>query len=146
MNIFGYLMKKKNKNYYSDLTSYLIGKKNNDNLWKDIPTATKNGITFTNNGNGTYTINGTATANASFYLTNIGYSSGTYKLNANNHEILNASSYLQLETSNGNKRLALSKANASATFEVNDIKVLTVVIGNGSVCNNFIIKPYLKLL
>ena len=115
------------------------------NLFKSIPSGTKNGITFTNNGDGSYTLNGTATSNSSFYLTNIGYSAGTYTLSANNPESLNDISYLQLETSGGNKRVALSQINTSNTFEVNDINVLTIVVGNGTVCNNFIIRPQLEV-
>ena len=48
-----------------------------------LQTTTKNGITCTNNGDGTYTVNGTATANTSFNLTNSRSNitgSGTYKI------------------------------------------------------------------
>lgn len=38
------------------------------NLWKLPQTSTLNGITCTNNGDGTITLNGTATANADFYV------------------------------------------------------------------------------
>lgn len=38
------------------------------NLWKLPKTETSNGVTLTNNGDGTITLNGTATANADFYV------------------------------------------------------------------------------
>lgn len=38
------------------------------NLWKLPETKTLNGVTLTNNGDGTITLNGTATANADFYI------------------------------------------------------------------------------
>lgn len=44
-----------------------------------LQTTTFNGVTCTNNGDGTYTLNGTATANATFTMFN-GETTGTYRL------------------------------------------------------------------
>ena len=46
-----------------------------------LPTTTQNGVTCTNNGDGTYTLNGTASASCYFTIkTNISLASGKYKL------------------------------------------------------------------
>lgn len=114
------------------------------NLFKPIPSATKAGITFANNGDGSYTLNGTATSNTSFYITNVGLSSGQYTISANNTQT-SSGIILQLETSNGNKNFNLSTVNASQTYNCDNINALVVIVQNGTSLNNFIIKPQLEL-
>lgn len=114
-------------------------------LFKDIAPLTRNGVTFSRGDDGAYILNGTATATASFYLTDIGYSAGTYTLSLNNNTVLNAASYTQLETSSGTKRVAFSAANNKGTFECDDINALSIVISSGTVLKNFKFYPMLVL-
>jgi hypothetical protein len=101
-------------------------------------------MTLTVNEDGSYVLNGTATANTSFYLANIGYSAGTYTLSLNNSDTLPSSCYTQLETSGGTKRVAFSPINSSGTFDVDDVNTLSIVIANGTTCNNFTFYPMLN--
>jgi len=114
------------------------------NLFKPIANATKQGVTLTYNEDGSYTLDGTADANTSFYITNLGYGSGTYVMSANNQTI-NSSVILQAETSSGNVNFSLDATNKSISFIKDDINVLTIVINNGAVLNNFKIFPQLEL-
>lgn len=115
------------------------------NLFKDIPTQTKRGITLTNNGDGTYTLNGTSTANTSFYITNIGYSAGTYAFSLNNHTTMSEANYVQLETSSGNKILDFSIVDNKAIFECDDINALSIVCAANVTFDNFTFAPMLEL-
>lgn len=115
----------------------------NVQLFKSIDTATRSGITFVNNGDGSYTLNGTSTKDTSFYVTNLGYEAGTYTLSANN-SIANSSVAMQLETSTGNKRFALSDINSHKTYEVDDINVLSIIVASGTTLNDYVICPKLE--
>ena len=48
-------------------------------LRNTVKTQTQNGVTCTNNGDGTYTLNGTATSNATFIFANADYTLATFK-------------------------------------------------------------------
>lgn len=65
---------------YNDFVRYGVSHRNL--LTKTLQTQTKNGVTCTNNGDGTYTVNGTATNNAHFLLqvADNFLPAGTYKL------------------------------------------------------------------
>lgn len=69
MNIFNYLMNKKGHTIFhnDDILSYLL-KGYRNLLPATITSQEANGITLTNNGNGTYNIVGTATARTIFTL------------------------------------------------------------------------------
>lgn len=112
-------------------------------LFKDIPTQTKVGVTLTNNGDGSYTLNGTSTSKTSFYVL-VNYSSGTYSLSLNNDIKLPANCYTQIETSNGNKRVTFTNDNKK-TFECGNINALSIVIANDITLNNFKFAPMLEL-
>jgi hypothetical protein len=109
-------------------------------------TQTKNGITFTNNGDGTYTINGTATAWTFLNINYIDSSTlsvpvGTYKLTGT--------------PPSNNKGVRTQVVSPEVTFgtdEVGDGSIFTIpqsattswvriVVDGGVVCNNFIFKP-----
>lgn len=114
------------------------------NLFKPISSGEKYGITFTNNGDGSYKINGTATQNTSFYITGLSYSSGTYTLSANNTQT-SSGIVIQIETTNdGLKNFNISSVNAYVSFTVNDIIAESIIINNGTTVNNLIIKPQLE--
>lgn len=110
-------------------------------------TQTTNGVTITDNGDGTLTLNGTATANVTFGIMgnysaqnqkpiNGTYLSGGYSNNitvrALNHE---GSSYVILGISTGTPvKLDLS------TYKKGYIELF---VASGTVCNNIVIKPML---
>ena len=67
------------------------------NLFKPIATAIRNGMVFKNNGDGSYSLNGTATGNTSFYVTGLNYKIGTYTLSLNNSVVIsNGGFYAQM--------------------------------------------------
>lgn len=116
------------------------------NLWKPIATATKSGMTFTNNGDGSYTLNGTATANTSFYITDLNYIVGTYTLSANN-SITNSNGafYMKAECSGGSISLPFTSLNAKTTKTTTEpITACLVVIPNGITLTNFTFRPQLE--
>jgi len=117
------------------------------NLCKPIQTATKSGVTFTNNGDGSYTLNGTATAGTSFYITGLNYGSGTYTISANNPVASsNDAFYIAVESPSGNKNKPFTEVNATNTFVIaSSISAWVVVVPNGITLNNFVIKPQLEL-
>ena len=113
-----------------------------NNFFKPINSSSKNGINFTNNNDGSYTFNGTATSNVSFYITNVGYSGGSYTLNANN-KVSNSGVRIQLETSQDNKILQLSNVDKYEVYNVVDINALSIIITSGTSLSNFVIYPQL---
>lgn len=116
------------------------------NLFKPIATAIKSGMTFTNNGDGSYSLNGTATGNTSFYVTGLNYKIGTYTLSLNNSVVIsNGGFYVQMETSAGNIRMLFDVINAHRTATTKaSINALSIVIPSGLTLNNFIFKPQLE--
>lgn len=116
------------------------------NLCKPIATATKQGMTLTNNNDGSYTLNGTASANTSFYITGLNYSTGTYTLSLNNQIAnSNGSFYMQAEYSGGSIRQAFTYVNATKTgTTTNPITAWSIVIPNGLSLSNFKFKPMIE--
>ena len=118
-----------------------------ENLCKPITTATKSGITMTNNGDGSYTLNGTATANTSFYNATLGLEIDTYTFSANNPVVSsNSAFYFQVEYQGGGSTLqTFNDVNAKNTFTTTR-KIITwaIVVPNGITLNNFVIKPQLE--
>ena len=118
-----------------------------ENLCKPITTATKSGITMTNNGDGSYTLNGTATANTSFYNATLGLEIDTYTFSANNPVVSsNSAFYFQVEYQGGGATVqTFNDVNAKKTFTTTR-KIITwaIVVPNGITLNNFVIKPQLE--
>lgn len=140
-----------NSVYNTNLKLQLYGKSTQEttsgkNLFKPIATAIRNGITFTNNGDGSYTLNGTATGNISFYVTGLNYKIGTYTLSLNNSvAISNGGFYVQMETSAGNIRKVFDVINSYRTATTTAlITALSIVVPGGLTLNNFIFKPQLE--
>lgn len=118
------------------------------NLFKPIATQTKVGMSLTyNSDDGSYTLNGTATSNTSFYVTGLNYETGTYTLSLNNSlAISNSSFYVQMETSSGNVARAFNVINAIKTATTTaPITALSIVIPSGLTLNNFVFKPQLEI-
>lgn len=140
-----------NSVYNTNLKLQLYGKSTQEtrsgkNLFKPIATGIRNGITFTNNSDGSYTLNGTATGNTSFYVTGLNYKIGTYTLSLNNSvAISNGGFYAQMETSAGIIKKIFDVINAYRTATTTaSITALSIVIPSGLTLNNFIFKPQLE--
>lgn len=116
------------------------------NLFKPVATQTKVGMSLTYNSDGSYTLNGTATSNTSFYVVGLNYEAGTYALSLNNSlAISNDSFYVQMETSSGNGMRTFNIVNASKIITTTTpITALSIVIPNGLTLNNFVFKPQLE--
>ena len=118
-----------------------------ENLCKPITTATKSGITMTNNGDGSYTLNGTATANTSFYNATLNLGLDTYTFSANNPVASsNGGFYFQVEYQGGGVTAkSFNDVNAKKTFTTTkNIIAWVIVVPNGITLNNFVIKPQLE--
>ena len=116
------------------------------NLFKPIATAIRDGMVFKNNGDGSYSLNGTATRNTSFYVTGLNYKIGTYTLSLNNSVVIsNGGFYAQMETSAGYIKTTFDAINAHRTATTKaSITALSIVIKSGVTLNNFIFKPQLE--
>lgn len=139
---------------------------NNGRNWLPYPyyetTKTLNGVTFTDNGDGTVTVNGTATDNTGFYCSaNIskcavnfpagssyrlggcpaGGSSKSYRINfALKNSADSSWTYDALDVGNG------TYPNSSLfTNKVVDRCYARISIGKGTVCNNLIFKPQVEV-
>lgn len=131
----------------------MISELNNNNITNNIctnllnptlKTSSQNGITCTNNGDGTYTLNGTASDNAVFILqSNIEIASGKYKLTGCPQGGSTTSFKLDFEYK-GNST-GIDYGNGSIINKTsNDIfKYLRIVIYTGTILNNAVFKPML---
>lgn len=131
----------------------MISELNNNNITNNIctnllnptlKTSSQNGITCTNNGDGTYTLNGTASDNAVFILqSNIEIAFGKYKLTGCPQGGSTTSFKLDFEYK-GNST-GIDYGNGSIINKTsNDIfKYLRIVIYTGTILNNAVFKPML---
>lgn len=112
-------------------------------------TKTVNGITFTDNGDGSITIDGTATANATFtFSDNLPINlSGIYTLSKNVPDV-----YLHVAYYKNNSYLGEKGASAGATSVLVDLTTIdcdrarsSVQIKSGTTINKAILKPQLEL-
>jgi phage-related protein len=125
---------------YQDYFTKGIGK---NLLDTNISTQTKNGVTLTNNGDGTYILNGTATGYGYFFPSNSNFQhlkAGTYTFSANNYTDLIYSAYYD------NSGTALfwksEKATCTLNEDTNDFRV-QITTTSGKTYNN--VKIYLQL-
>lgn len=109
-------------------------------------TRTTNGITFTDNGDGTVTANGTATASASYYLAdNWTLKAGTYTFSGGVDGGSWSGYHIRI-TKSDNTYVTLYDTNGK-TFTLSEddtIKVL-ISVGNGVTVDNLTFKPMLEL-
>ena len=133
-------------------TQVQVGNVGKNILDYTYPTTTSNGITCTNNGDGTYTLNGTATADAIFILKDKESLSAIYEpYKSSEMKLLGCPSggsdskyRLQISRNNGslidtgNGVTIPSNAFASSTFWN-----LLIVVYSGQVLNNLVFKPML---
>lgn len=113
-----------------------------------ITTQTKNNITLTNNGDGTYTLNtnGSASANTEFVANIPGELNGTYSLSINNATVNSNVSFRLRNSSNSD--LAVVTANvANRTLEnrsiVNGTKQV-IRVASGTTLTNYVLKPQIE--
>ena len=112
----------------------------------DIKTNTVNGITYTDNGDGSFTINGTSTSNfALIFLTNMKLVlDGTYSFSMGN-KAFEGSGGLYLKNRSGATVMFLATNKTSKTEKVNDeIDRFDMWINAGHTFDNFTICPQLE--
>lgn len=111
-----------------------------------LGTTTQNGVTCTKNADGTYTLNGTATADTVFYLT------GENTLNKNVPYKLvgcpknGSSSTYKLDLFDDVNKLLYPDFGEGKTLNFEENKVLSntrIVVYSGAACNNLVFKPML---
>lgn len=131
---------KNNNNMISELNSNMT-----INLLKPtLQTTTQNGVTCTNNGDGTYTLNGTATKSTFFYL-------GIYSSKANKtYKILGWGNTkyeqnltgLYIQVKDGRPNVFDANGNGGFYTPASDESLNVVIaINNGTTISNAIIKP-----
>ena len=107
-----------------------------------LETTTQNGVTWTNNGDGTYTLNGTATTNTWFTLGKAKlYSGKTYRLCGLNR-VGNSTLYVQLRNDNIIMQTTNNGIDVSIT-ETSENYLVVAFIPEGVTYNNIIYKPML---
>lgn len=112
-------------------------------------TNTLNGITCTDNGDGTWTLNGTATAEAVFAPVGtkdvVPLKQGTYTLGCNIENSFDTI-YLQGKLVDGDKNINISGAKSN-TFTITDSNRFryNIRVKEGFTCNNLVVKPQLEL-
>lgn len=120
-------------------------------LQAKMPTTTVNGITCTNNGDGSYTLNGTATAGADFRINqsartgsdNLQNYDGTYTLSCD--ELQNDMQLIVMQNGTWSQLLRMRNSNtpATATFTKNDCFIY-VYVAQGKTLDNLRIHPMLE--
>ena len=133
----------------------MIGKATRNLLNPTLQTTTRNGVTCTNNGDGTYTLNGTATAEAIFSIINNNNRSELYKrIVGKNILFLNGghkynSKYrilFNVSNSSGNK-WGIEKYDGDSFVVPSgyDLAVVDIHISSGVTVNNLVVKPMITL-
>ena len=123
-----------------------LGSKNLIPYSRFSPTKTINGITFTNNGDGSITLNGTATAEAIFACIDetkaISLKAGTYTLIGG----LNSNIWLHGKIVEDDNFSTINQDRAvTFTFTENVSFRFNIRVSSGTVCENVVIKPQLEL-
>lgn len=107
-------------------------------------TRTENGITFTDNGDGTVTANGTATANSVFYSqNNLVLPSGNYVLSGGNNAG-STSVVLHYLDESGNSVYITSYSEESFSLTEQKAVVVYLQVFSGKTVSNFVFKPMLN--
>ncbi len=136
--------------YLDDVSSVEV-KRYGKNLlpypYKDT-TVTKNGITFTDNGDGTVTANGTATDAAIFFVDYFlyEYKAGTYTISGADGGSLGDNSYhIQVASLNNTFSAFNVTDKHNFTMDRADKLIIQLVVYKGYTVNNLIFKPQLEV-
>ena len=106
-----------------------------------LPTTTTNGVTCTNNGDGTYTLNGTASTETIFTLGSYSLSKGTYKLLALNISTAIAELYVDFRQDDGTQIIVNSPSGYVYNSNGQSGFLSRIIVGAGYTCNNLVVKP-----
>ena len=112
-------------------------------------TKTQNGVTFTANGDGTITVNGTATANMEFQLCRLSLSAhnnlkidGIYELTGCPSGGSRTTDMLVWDTVGYDIGSGLTKRVINSSLS----RVIAIIIRSGTECNNLVFKPMFKFV
>ena len=139
-------------NYYAYNSGSLLNfngsgiKTTGKNLWTPYSAQTQGGITMTVNSDGTYTLNGTATANAFFSISNANLPSAKYYISLFNEQ---TSSYVHMACQSADNSYPFDATMSTVNRKINatfDAKVLIIWVNSGTTLNNFVVKPYIGLV
>ena len=112
------------------------------NLLRSIlQTTTQNGVTCTNNGDDTYTLNGTASTETIFTLGSYSLSKGTYKLLALNISTAIAELYVDFRQDDGTQIIVNSPSGYVYNSNGQSGFLSRIIVGAGYTCNNLVVKP-----
>lgn len=108
---------------------------------------TQNGITFTDNKNGTITVNGTSTGYAGLVLAELLLKAGTYTLKANNNLSSAIANYrIRIGNLDDNNNIIKTLGIGKATFTLNtdtNVQIVLQAVVDGITANNNLWKPLL---
>ena len=113
-------------------------------------TSTINGVTFTDNGDGTITANGSATDNATYYFgwyvaNPIEFPKGQYTLSGSPSGSDYEKYYLGLSFINNETTTDKAYYENGLTIELDKVRAFYVVVKSGVTVNNLVFKPQLEL-
>lgn len=138
--------------HVSDISSASVKKygKNLINYPYVNSTKTTVGITFTDNGDGSVTANGTATNKAYFSVLDAAHAillqPGTYFLSGNINGVKNAELYVTYRDENSNTKYAVDRGSGIAfTVKKQTSASIGIVINTGVTVNGTVFKPQLEL-
>lgn len=102
--------------------------------------ATVDGVTYTNNGDGSITVNGTATRNAVFEVTTVNLQPGTYRIRCDDFSDSNKIFCAALLTN------SWTNAFVNSTFTIQDetLVYIKLVVNEGNTARNLIARPILS--
>ena len=117
-----------------------------------MASTTQNGITCTNNGDGTFTIDGTASANTTFRLNQSTYNgsdnlqtyNGTYTLSCNQIENNMELNIMQNGTWTSPMGIKNNNTPVSATIDNVDNCFIYLLVRSGKSVNNLVVRPMLE--
>lgn len=121
-------------------------------LFKTIPSETKNGVTLTNNGDGSYTLNGTATSSANFFINNNTLEAEDYSLQCKHDGSLPNNSSPRVQIYSESNSFALNVSNNANNDSVSTLNLASnatdvsfrIRIENGFTYNNVKLYPMLS--
>lgn len=111
-----------------------------------LRTVTRNGVTCTNNGDGTYTLNGTATSNTDFYVIGLHDNLSKIALNPEKEYICKGTQDAKIEMYTGIADNTVLSANGKSIQikNMSDIAFVMYRIRSGSIINNVTVYPQLE--